>query len=1246
MMNASTQVEYEDFPELNEEYLAACDAIELQHTSPVKDSRHASPEHEFSTLAHSSFSSYRPAAPVTPQSTVRVLGARSPTSASWTPQTPSKSRKTEFGTPARQITAAFDTKLHLTFTIEDTDEEQQVEAQLVLTDTDTSSFDECFASSQTSMSSVGSGISFPSTSKFTVNVSPSKKRIGESRSPSGTSSPSKRRQLERDAKSTPVLPLDSDDVFSDSATSYTVKPAPALRNNGWDTDVRLHVDMPNEVDAPNEVNTPNERDTPNEVALENFLSGPLGVDLKACIIAHDAAVQALMDKAKLDWGVQYEIARGIARGYWTWPDVALKIAQLGTLGTKHAYKVRSVMVNEAVKTLDDAVWQELDREQAAIVEGLGRGLGLMGPWRDELNWYGGQVQQLARLDRSEDTYKIHLEPPKKLRSHRLARFLGSRRIIQLRIPDELVKKEINQIKGFLLQKFVLCGRVYVPLTAKEATIYLVETNEDYERLSAKWDGDNRRMPFQEIVNSQNALGLNVGQPIAKWSTRFSLACSTTTPVIEFEEKNIFFIHDKASSDWKGNPNNAPAEKTTTDGCGFINGAALKSIATTQGTIGRPTAVQGRVLGSKGLWILHPTDKSPFPKIWIRPSQTKTKYPRPFPRIHRIFDLVAVSRASETPISLSKQSIMNLSQNGVPDKVLTDLMVQGLEDLVKPLMEWEGPQAMEKLWNHVSKIGGVVGSRMQRLTAGLSRTMGQQRREWGHDDVGMDNEDADVALKEELDSSSYTGRNELSGTPLSLHELVVEVLQAGFHPTDLDLLRDKLRYVIKILIKTTIEKFLIPLKESIGAYVAPDPFGILKEGEVYYRSSQSLMDQETQTLFNTIIGDGLVGRYPIRVESDIQKVKFVDHPMLLPYSDVLIVSTEGSLSFANILSGGDYDGDDLFIIRERSLVEPFCTKELVPMPKNFLEDNFERHPQTVEQFAQHSSAMSSREAQEAFQDVLLLSLRETKYGLYSTFHDYSVWKKGYKHPDSIRLSYMFNTLLDSGKSGLRLKEGVFEKDQREFGGQISETHCGRSYIFHEILSAAIRAETNLLRAYDQQAHLLEGDRRREVKDKHLTAPLTSADNHAKRVSVSAPAHSHILLGELDRIRAVVDAARKAHQDESRRLARAANSSNFASPKKKQKRARTPRETDAMAEASRIFAQDVDDVLFFLNVQEIKASYAYQIDSKFAFHVAFRDLCLIKAQASDRGIAPVTRSFDEAKSIPAGYVKAITRIGDII
>lgn len=157
---------------------------------------------------------------------------------------------------------------------------------------------------------------------------------------------------------------------------------------------------------------------------------------------------------------------------------------------------------------------ELDREQAAIEENEFRGLGLMDDWLGVADWYGGQIQQIARIEPSDNPaipYVVRLEELEKRRSNRLARFLGSRRIVQLRVSDKLLRKDGDKIREFVRAKFIICGRVFVPLHAKDNGVYMVETNEDFERRPDQSCGDLHRMSFQKVIQWLNPLELNFDQ---------------------------------------------------------------------------------------------------------------------------------------------------------------------------------------------------------------------------------------------------------------------------------------------------------------------------------------------------------------------------------------------------------------------------------------------------------------------------------------------------------------------------------------------------------------------------------------------------------------------------------------------------------------------------------------------------------------------------------------------------------------
>ncbi|TFK59804.1 hypothetical protein BDN72DRAFT_883839 [Pluteus cervinus] len=306
---------------------------------------------------------------------------------------------------------------------------------------------------------------------------------------------------------------------------------------------------------------------------ERFLNDQIGIDLKVEVIAHDSQAQRALDENQIPWGVQWELARGVTLGAWRWADVMKKLHLFrGTNSAETAYKVVAVMLDLPLPPNTQAahvIWKELDREQAAIMENRDRGLGLMGMWHGETDWYGGQVQQLARVVKDGKGYSIQLQCMEKRCSHRFARYLGSRRILQLRVPDDLINRENKVVRLWLQRKFILCGRVSSLSTRKR---------------------------FYNLY-------ISVG-----WLTSFPRRLSNSIPTIELAVYNIEFTDDKIFDPNAGRK--AEAEGILTDGCSFMN----------CNDHGNP---MGRIAGAEELWTLHPTNDDLEAKVWIRKSQTKT-----------------------------------------------------------------------------------------------------------------------------------------------------------------------------------------------------------------------------------------------------------------------------------------------------------------------------------------------------------------------------------------------------------------------------------------------------------------------------------------------------------------------------------------------------------------------------------------------------------------------------------------------
>jgi len=61
------------------------------------------------------------------------------------------------------------------------------------------------------------------------------------------------------------------------------------------------------------------------------------------MICHSARAQKLMERLKISWGVQYELARGVLEEKWTWENVLTKLERLQGPNAEAAPRVPTVM---------------------------------------------------------------------------------------------------------------------------------------------------------------------------------------------------------------------------------------------------------------------------------------------------------------------------------------------------------------------------------------------------------------------------------------------------------------------------------------------------------------------------------------------------------------------------------------------------------------------------------------------------------------------------------------------------------------------------------------------------------------------------------------------------------------------------------------------------------------------------------------------------------------------------------------
>ncbi|KAL7284967.1 hypothetical protein ACG7TL_000056 [Trametes sanguinea] len=960
--------------------------------------------------------------------------------------------------------------------------------------------------------------------------------------------------------------------------------------------------------------------------------------------------------------------------------------------TPYRAKVASPTINRICDALDGSMGlgrAELDREELAICEkrgrGLGlpqqRGLGLQGEWETAEDWYGGKIQQVARLEEQQGTLRLVLSPMEMRKSTRFARFLGSRRILQISIPQSMRYAQADNLKEFLMNKFILCGRVFVAFGAKDSKVFLMETNEDYER-GRRVPGDDQRLSLEEFIAWHNPMDKNGNQAVSKWATRFDLGLSVSVPVLSFNPKYMYNIDDEVVHKMIGKK--APTEEIYTDGCGFMNGAALSAIGQRMGFSGRPTAVQGRIEGTKGVWVLHPRDHDPHatPKIWTRDSQRKIVLDHSkLDAAHCIFDLVAPPRVI-LPSRLSRLTVMNLSHNGVPKDVFVQLMQETLEKQVRELTQWARPQDMQLLWEKINRLGHVTASRIQQYALGASRALGLSGRiredEFPSDEPadpitelldvigaeGLSDEEAATLLSEIESAGALPSRlrNEFTGEPLTIHGAVMDLLQAGFHPLRLPILYEKLKTITVKAIEDIVKEFHVSVPMSAEAFIVPDPYGVLGEGEIHFKSTKDLKSPLEDLNPNILLGEVLIYRNPVRVPSDVQKVIAVQHERLASYTDVIVLPTKGPCSMASKLAGGDV----CVCIYDPRIVASFNNPPLTTPEKDFLRNNFEDQGK-IEQVAAIASDMSRMDQdadarRKRLQAALLSDVAQPPIGAYSLFHENAAYAFGYDAPETVRNAFMFNTILDSRKSGLRVKDEIFRRDKRKYDRKRPECLPSGSsaasdwfssgsvmlarapnlgpFILENLLEHGKAMSNDVLVRYDK---LKEAVGLRDGRDSDLLGPYERASSLLEDEAFRDDLHrirDHVLL----------------HIDQWRKLA--SESKSPSTPARTPSRS-TRRRTGPIGPAekrkkwkdlARSFATGPEltpdsRLSRIADLDALKASWAYAEKSSqlFPWTVAFQTLCRIKA--ANHGSVAMTGQFADSMSIPSFGVRVFeqSRLG---
>ncbi|EPQ53403.1 hypothetical protein GLOTRDRAFT_130742 [Gloeophyllum trabeum ATCC 11539] len=278
------------------------------------------------------------------------------------------------------------------------------------------------------------------------------------------------------------------------------------------------------------------------------------------------------------------------------------------------------------------------------------------------------------------------------------------------------------------------------------------------------------------------------------------------------------------------------------------------------------------------------------------------------------------------------------------------------------------------------------------------------------------------------------------------------------------------------------------------------------------------------------------------------------------------------------------------------------------------------------------------------------MADRKVGIYSMYHDITVHTYGLADARTVRLAHMFTHLLDSDKTGLRPKEEVVKADRRQFGAAVPDCmkkdvdpdmeQFGQkirlrrrkelgSCILCQLMDAGKEEKEQLLIKYNQHKDKLS------ERDEDVIGPWDDAN---RRAASNAPG-AEVLKSDMAIVRAHVDRALEAWRKVSwNDFAKSPTKSLGKRSKGGGTTKKSRQETvDEIAAQFHEAPAGISIVTSANEVRRWKVGYAMKQNPKFAFAVAFWDVCGIKAETKGRSTA--TAAIASLSNIPPSVLKVL-------
>lgn len=467
----------------------------------------------------------------------------------------------------------------------------------------------------------------------------------------------------------------------------------------------------------------------------------------------------------------------------------------------------------------------------------------------------------------------------------------------------------------------------------------------------------------------------------------------TLPAVVLEENQIRECEDLIS----------PDKKVMNDGIGRMSPSLAKAITKRLGLDDRemPSGFQGRLGPYKGFWVVD--DTSDDGEMWIEGYPSQRKWDCNFDDAdHRTFEVKDWARRL-TPGSLNEQFIPVLENRALGNR-------SDMKEAIRLLLVETLTKALEEQTHAAEDPVALLA--------------------WAH-------QNSSASRGEKIDSRQLLA---LGGRPKSEEDMLKYLVVSGFSPT-LKFIQELVTKLARQRCEHLKDKMKITVPQSAYAFMTVDFSGVLEEGEVHLafsRGSECDTTAPNGISRNELHGhDVLVARAPAHFPSDVQKVRAVFRPELGHLQDMVVFSRKGNTPLADLLSGGDYDGDKAWVCWDPKLVKNFHN---APVPKQ--KDLFKKFDgdtkgyltkdkRTFQDVLSNCGHDSSAAVSQFLRDSFAFNMEGTLLGICTKYKENVCYQTGSIDDEkAIILSTLVSHLVDQTKQGIVFSDNEYRRLKRD------------------------------------------------------------------------------------------------------------------------------------------------------------------------------------------------------------------------